>query len=58
MAEVARSIPRIYATLDDLQEYHQSTLVEVEGKIAKQSIPILIDPQSTHSYITPKIVEM
>ena len=33
-------------------------MVEVEGNIAKQSISILIDPGSTHSYITPKIVEI
>ena len=33
-------------------------MVEVEGKIAKQSVSVLIDPGSTHNYITPKIVEM
>ena len=31
--------------------------MEIEGKIAKQSIYVLIDPGSTNSYITPKIVE-
>ena len=33
-------------------------MVEVEGKIAKQSISILIEHGSTHSYITPRIVEI
>ena len=50
MGQVARAIPRIYAAVEDL--------VEVEGKIPKQSVSILIEPGSTHSYITPKIVEI
>ena len=33
-------------------------VVEVEGKIVLQSVSILIDPRYTHSYITPKIVEI
>ena len=30
-------------------------MVEVDGKIAEQSISVLIYPSSTHSYITPSI---
>ena len=56
MGQVARTIPRIYATLEDRQEDQQSTVVEVEGNIAKQYIYILSDPISNQSYITPKIV--
>ena len=33
-------------------------MVEVEGKISKQFFSIFIDPGSTHSYITAKIVEI
>ena len=33
-------------------------MVEVEGKIVEQSVSVLIDPGSTHSYITPRIVEI
>ena len=33
-------------------------MVEVAGKIAEQSISILIDPISTHSYITPRVVDI
>ena len=33
-------------------------MVEVEGKIAKQSIYILIDLGSTKRYISPKIVDI
>ena len=58
VGQMARTIPRIYAALEDRQTNHQSTVVEVEGNISKQSVSILIDPRSTHSYITPKIVEI
>ena len=57
MGQVARDIPRIYAALEDHQEDHQSTMVEVVGKIAEQSVSILIDTGSTYSYITPRVVE-
>ena len=33
MGQVARVVPRIYAALEDLQEDHQLTMVEVVGKI-------------------------
>ena len=58
MGQVARVVPRIYAALEDRQVDHQSTVVEVVGKIVEQSISILIDPSSTHSYITPRVVEI
>ena len=58
MGQVVRTIPRIYAALEDHQEDHQSNMVEVEGKISKKSISILIDPRSTLCYITPKVVEI
>ena len=32
-------------------------MVEFVGKIVEQYISILIDPGSTHSYITPRVVE-
>ena len=31
-------------------------MVEFVGKIVEQSVSILIDPSSTHSYITPRVV--
>ena len=33
-------------------------MVEVVGKIVEQSISILIEPGSSHSYITPRVVEV
>ena len=58
MGQVERVSPRIYAALEDGQEDHQSMMVEVVGKIAKQSISILIEPSSTHNWITPRAVEI
>ena len=52
VGQVARAVPRIYAALEDRQEDHQSSVVKVAGKIVEQSVSILIDPSSTHSYIT------
>ena len=57
MGQVAR-VPRIYVALEDLQADHQSTIVEVAGNIVEQSVSILIYPSSTHSYITPRVVEI
>ena len=58
VGQVARAVPRIYAALEDRQAHHQSAVVEVAGKIAEQSVSILIDPGSTHSYITPRVVDI
>ena len=35
VGQVARAIPRIYAALEDCQADHQSTVVEVAGKIVE-----------------------
>ena len=56
--QVARVVPRIYVALEDRQVDHQSTMVEVVDNIDEQSISILIDPGSTHSYITPRVVDI
>ena len=58
VGQVVREVPRIYAALEDRQAHHQSTVVEVAGKIVEKSISILIDIGSTHSYIIPKVVEV
>ena len=49
--------PRIYAALDGRQADHQATMVEIEGKIWKTSISILIDPNVCRSYVSLKIVD-
>ena len=57
VGQVARVVPRIYAALEDHQEDHQLTMVEVASNIVEQSVSVLIDPSSTHSYITPRVVK-
>lgn len=47
----------IHAALEDQQADHQSIVIKVEAKIAKQYVSILIDLGSTHSYVTLRIVE-
>ena len=58
VGQVAKAVPRIYAALEDHQVDHQPIVVEVTGKIVEQSVSILIDPSSTHSYITPRVVDI
>jgi hypothetical protein len=56
--DMGRSMPRIYAALDNKQEEYQSPMIEVEGKIDNQPITILIDYGASHSYIDPNLVEI
>jgi hypothetical protein len=44
--DVARSMPRIYAAMDNKQDDHQASVVEMEGMIANHLVSILIDPGS------------
>eukprot|EP00253_Pinus_taeda_P026215 PITA_26215 len=57
VGEVARSMPRINAALEDRQAEYQPSMVEFEGKISNLSIVVLIDPGATLSYVNPKVVE-
>ena len=58
MGQKVGIIPKISTVLEDHQEGHNSTMVEVEGEIAEHTISALIDPRSTHNYITPRLVEL
>eukprot|EP00253_Pinus_taeda_P011093 PITA_11093 len=55
--DVARSIPRINAALEDRQADYQQMMVEFEGKIFDRIISVLIDPGATLSYVSPKVLE-
>jgi hypothetical protein len=57
VGDVGRSLHRINAVVDGRQADHQSSVVEIEGKINNTRIFVLIDPGATLSYITPGIVE-
>jgi hypothetical protein len=54
---VGRSLDQINATINGRQADHQSSVVEIEGKINDTRIYVLIDPRATLIYITPDVVE-
>ena len=54
VCQVARVVPRIYAALEDCQADHQSNVIEFVCTIVEKYVYILIDPGSTHNYITPR----
>jgi hypothetical protein len=54
---VARILPQIYETLDNRQDDHQDSVVELEGKISNHPVYILIDRGSNLSYAAPQTVE-
>jgi hypothetical protein len=45
--DMGRSIPKIYAALEDPQVEHQSHMIEVEGNIINHPFVILIDSRET-----------
>jgi hypothetical protein len=57
MEDMGRNVPRIYVALDNKKAEYQSHMIEVEGMINNQTIVILIDSGSSHSYIDPNMVE-
>jgi hypothetical protein len=57
VGDMGRSLHQINAAIDGRQADHQSSVVEIEGKINDTQISILIDPRATLSYITPNVVE-
>lgn len=52
---MVNSTQSIYIILDKEKIGHQSTIVEVEGKIKNHPLSILVDPKASHSYVTPRI---
>ena len=57
VGDLARSMPRINAALENRQDEYQTSMVEVKGMINKTPVTILIDPGASLSYIAPQIVE-
>jgi hypothetical protein len=55
---IGGKMSKIYAALDNKQEECQSPMIEVEGKIDKKPITILIESGASHSYINSNIVEI
>ena len=57
IGELARSMPKINAALENRQDEYQTSMVEVDGMINQTPVTILIDPGASLSYIGPQIVE-
>jgi hypothetical protein len=55
---MGRTMPRIYAALDNKKYEFKYHMTEVESNINEQPIVILIDTRAIHSYIDPKLVEI
>ena len=57
IGDLARTMPRINAALENRQADYQTSMVQVESKINQIPISILIDLVAILSYISPKLVE-
>jgi hypothetical protein len=55
--DVARSMPQIYVALDNRQDDHQASVVEMEGIIYNHPASILIGHGSNLSYVSPQTVD-
>ena len=57
IGDLARTMSKINAALENRQANYQTSMVEVEGKLNKTPISILIDLGAILSYISPNLVE-
>jgi hypothetical protein len=55
--DMERSVPRIYAALNNKQTKFQSHMIEVEGMVNNHAFTILIASGYSNSYIDSKVVE-
>ena len=56
VGDLARTMPRINAAMENRKVDYQTSMVEVEGKLDQTTISILIDPMDSLSYISPNLV--
>ena len=55
IGELARTMPRINAALENRQVDHQISMVGIEGMIHNKLVFILIEPGASLSYVSPSI---
>jgi len=55
--DIDKSIHRINIGLDGRKENHQSTIVEIEGKIHDKKLSILFDLAASLSYVSPTLID-
>jgi len=51
------SIPRISATLDNMEANDHAFIIEMDCKFCNQDVCILIDPGSNYSYVNFDLVD-
>ena len=54
--DVGKNVSRIYASLDNQQAEHQSSMIEIEGMIVGMPITILVDSRASFSYVNANLV--
>lgn len=57
VGDVGHSIPRIYVVVENTQVDHQTSIIEMGGKLCDQVFSILIDPRYNYNYINPNPVD-
>ena len=57
VGDVENEMPRIIESLENREDDHQTSMVEVQGMIQNHLVSILIDPGSSLSYVSPSITE-
>ena len=57
MEDMGRQMYRIYATLDNMEADHQTSIIEMDSKICDQFVSILIDTGYNYSYVNPDLVD-
>ena len=57
VGDVGKILHMINVAVDGWQDDHQSTIVEVEGKVNNNHISVLIDLGATLSYVSRGVVD-
>ena len=57
IGDVENAMPRINADLENRQDDHQTSMVEVQGMIQNKHVYIMIDLGASLSYLSPSIAE-
>ena len=57
VGDVANEMPIINVALENQEENHHTSMVEVQGMIQNQCVSILIDSGASLIYVSPSIVE-
>lgn len=57
VGDVGKRIPRIYASLENKEEDHKESIIQMDNNICDQVVSIFIDPRYNYSYVNPYLVD-